>query len=176
MLRAKLITIAAPAASGSGYEISFHSDPYILDGRYGNNAWLQETPRPITKLTWDNAIVVSEKTAKALDVTDEDRVAVDYNGHTVWGAIWRVAGQPDGAIALSLGYGRRRAGRAANGAGFDVYPLRNAGSPYYATGATVRKLNEKFRLAATQHHFTMEGRDPVRVATLDELEAGSVRR
>jgi len=168
---AKLIPAAAPtSASGSGYEISFHSDPYILDGRFGNNAWLQELPRPITRLTWDNALVMSEKTAAALNVTDEDRMAVDYNGRTVWGSVWRVAGQPDGAIALSMGYGRRRAGRAANGAGFDVYQLRPASNPYYATGVSVRKLNEKFPLAATQHHFTMEGRDPVRVATLDDLK------
>jgi len=121
------------AASGSGYEISFHSDPYILDGRYANNAWLQELPRPVTRLTWDNAVIVSQKTADDLKVTDEDRVAIDFNGHTVIGSIWRVPGQPDGAIGLSMGYGRTRSGRAGNGAGFNVYPLRNASSPYFAT-------------------------------------------
>jgi molybdopterin-containing oxidoreductase family iron-sulfur binding subunit len=158
------------AASGSGYEISFHRDPYVLDGRYANNAWLQELPRPVTRLTWDNAVILSPKTADDLKVDDEDRVAIDYNGHTVWGAVWRLPGQPDGSIALSLGYGRTRSGRAGNGAGFDVYPLRSAQSPYYATGASVRKLGEKFQLAAVQHHFAMEGRRPVHAGTLDEFK------
>ncbi len=169
---AKLIAASAtPAAAGSGYEISFHSDPYILDGRYANNAWLQEMPRPVTRLTWDNAVVVSPKTAEALDVTDEDQVAIDYNGHTVWGSVWRLPGQPDGSIALSLGYGRTRSGRAGNGAGFDVYPLRPVSNLYFATGVSVRKLGKKFRLAAVQHHFAMEGRRPVHAGTLDEYKA-----
>ena len=166
---AKLVPASSPASGGSGYDVSFHFDPYILDGRYGNNTWLQELPRPITRLSWDNAVVVSEKTAKDLDVKDEDRVEVAVNGKTVWGSIWRVAGQPDGAIGLTLGYGRTRSGRAGNGAGFDANPLRTIANPYNASGATVKKLGEKFRLAAVQHHFTMEGRDPVRTGTLAEF-------
>ena len=84
--------------------------------------------------------------------------------------MWRIPGQPDGSIALSLGYGRTRSGRAGNGAGFDVYPLRPASSPYFATGATVRKLGKTFRLAAVQHHFAMEGREPVHAGTLEEFK------
>jgi MoCo/4Fe-4S cofactor protein with predicted Tat translocation signal len=167
---AKLIPAMASSGGGSGYEISFHSDPYILDGRYANNAWLQELPRPVSRLTWDNAVILSEKTAKDLGVEDEDRIAIDHNGKTVWGSVWRVPGQPDGCLGLTMGYGRTRSGRAGNGAGFDVYPLRSASSPYYAQGAQVRKLGEKFRLAAVQHHFTMEGRDPVHAGTLDEFK------
>lgn len=168
---AKLIPAQATgAAATSGYELSFHSDPFILDGRYANNAWLQELARPVSRLTWDNAVIVSEKTALDLGVSDEDQVAIDYNGHTVWGAIWRIPGQPDGSIALSLGYGRTRSGRAGNGAGFDVYPLRPANSPYFVTGANVRKLGKTFRLAAVQHHFAMEGREPVHAGTLEEFK------
>lgn len=168
---AKLIApVAAPAAGAGNYEISFHADPYILDGRYANNAWLQELPRPISRLTWDNAVIVSPKTAKELGVSDEERVSIDFNGHSAWGSIWQVPGQPDGSIALTLGYGRRRVGRAGNGAGFDAYPLRAAASPYYARGAKVTKLGETFRLAAVQHHFAMEGRNPVHSGTLDELK------
>ncbi len=168
---AKLIPGGAQLSNGSGYEISFHSDPYILDGRYANNAWLQELPRPVSRLTWDNAVILSEKTAKDLGVEDEERVAIDHNGKTVWGSVWRVPGQPDGCIGLTLGYGRTRSGRAGNGAGFDVYPLRSASSLYFAQGAQVRKLGEKFHLAAVQHHFTMEGREPVHAGTLDEYKA-----
>jgi molybdopterin-containing oxidoreductase family iron-sulfur binding subunit len=165
---AKLIPAASSAAAGEGYEVSFHVDPYILDGRYANNAWLQELPRPVTRLTWDNAVILSPKTAADLGVTDEDRVEIAVNGGTVWGSVWRVPGQPDGSIALNLGYGRRRSGRAGNGAGFDAYLLRTVASPYRASGAKVKKLGEKFRLAAVQHHFLMEGREPVKTASLAE--------
>ena len=132
MRRRSWLRGTAPRRPAIGLRVSFHSDPYILDGRYGNNAWLQELPRPVTRLTWDNAVVVSEKTAKDLDVKDEDRVEVAVNGQTVWGSVWRVPGQPDGAIGLSLGYGRTRVGRAGNGAGFDANPLRTVANPYYA--------------------------------------------
>ena len=165
---AKLVPASVSTSSSDGYDVSFHFDPYVLDGRYANNTWLQELPRPITRLTWDNAVVVSAKTAKELDVTDEDRVEVSVNGKTVWGSIWRVPGQPDGSLGLSLGYGRTRSGRAGNGAGFDVNPLRTLANPYSASGAKVKKLGEKFRLAAVQHHFAMEDRDPVRTGTLAE--------
>jgi MoCo/4Fe-4S cofactor protein with predicted Tat translocation signal len=168
---AKQIAASAASSSAQGYDVSFHFDPYILDGRYANNTWLQELPRPMSRLSWDNAVIVSEKTAKDLDVKDEDRVEVAVNGQTVWGAIWRVAGQPDGAIGLTLGYGRTRSGRAGNGAGFNVNPLRTLANPYNATGATVKKLGEKFRLGAVQHHFTMEGREVVKTGSLAEFIA-----
>jgi molybdopterin-containing oxidoreductase family iron-sulfur binding subunit len=165
---AKLVPASATSGASDGYDVSFHFDPYVLDGRFANNTWLQELPRPITRLTWDNAVVVSAATAKALDVTDEDRVEVSVNGKSIWGSIWRVPGQPDGSLGLSLGYGRTRSGRAGNGAGFDANPLRTVANPYSASGAKVRKLGERFRLAAVQHHFAMEDRDPVRTGTLAE--------
>ncbi len=168
---AKLPPASGSTGSAEGYDVSFHLDPYVLDGRYANNTWLQELPRPITRLTWDNAIVVSAKTAKDLDVTDEDQVEISVNGQTVWGSIWRVPGQPDGSLGLSIGYGRKRSGRAGNGAGFDVNPIRTISNPYYASGAKVKKLGDKFRLAAVQHHFAMEGRDPVISGTLAEFLA-----
>ena len=166
---AKLVAAGA-AVSGSGTEVSFHADPYILDGRYSNNGWLQELPRPITRLTWDNAVIVSPKTAKELGVENEDVVAIAANGSAVEGAVWILPGQPDGAIALSLGYGRKRSGRAGNGAGFDAYRLRNAANPTFTAGAKVTKKGETFRLAAVQHHFAMEGRDPVRAGTVEEFK------
>jgi molybdopterin-containing oxidoreductase family iron-sulfur binding subunit len=168
------VTAKLPAsvssAPGSGYEVSFHSDPYILDGRYVNNAWLQELPRPVSRLTWDNAVIVSPKTAKDLDVKDEDRVEISVNGYAVQGAIWTVPGQTDGSLALTMGYGRRRSGRAGNGAGFDVTPIRSAKNLQFATGAKVTKAGGTFRLAAVQHHFAMEGREPVKTASGEELK------
>ena len=167
---ARLIPAAATAPVGDGLEVSFHTHPYVLDGRFANNGWLQELPHPVTRLTWDNAVIISEKTARDLGLTDEDRVEVSVNGMSVWGAVLRVPGQPDNSIAFDLGYGRRRSGRAGNGAGFDVYPLRRAANPYTAHGAKIRKLGEQFRLATTQHHFNMEGREPVREGSLDEYK------
>jgi MoCo/4Fe-4S cofactor protein with predicted Tat translocation signal len=166
---AKLIPASASSA-GSGYEVSFHVDPYVLDGRYSNNAWLQELPRPITRLTWDNAVIVSPKTAKDLKVEDDDRVEISVNGSTVKGSIYTLPGQPDGSIELSLGFGRTRSGRAGNGAGFNAYPFRTAANPYFATGAKITPMGEKFRLAPVQHHFAMEGREPVKVGTLEEYK------
>ncbi len=166
---ARLIPAAA-AVGGSGYEISFHSDPYVLDGRYANNAWLQELPRPITRLTWDNAVVVSPKTAAELKVENDDRVEITANGKSIKGSIYILPGQPDGSIDISLGYGRTRSGRAGNGAGFSGYTLRSASNPYFATGAKVVSVGEKFRLAPVQHHFAMEGREPIKAGTLEEYK------
>ena len=167
---AKLVPAVATNSDTSGFEISFHSDPYILDGRYANNAWLQELPRPISRLTWDNAVILSEKTAADLGVGDEDKVSITHNGMTVHGSVWRVPGQPDGVAGLTMGFGRTRSGRAGNGAGFNVYPLRAASNPYFGQGAKVKKLGDKFKLAAVQHHFQMEGRDPVHTGSLDEFK------
>jgi molybdopterin-containing oxidoreductase family iron-sulfur binding subunit len=114
-------------------------------------------------------VLISQKTAEQLGVTDEDRVEITANGFTVQGAIWRMPGQPDGSIALSLGYGHV-AGRAAMGAGFDVYPLRSFANPAYIRGAQIRRMGERFRLATVQHHFAMEGRDTVKTASLAEYK------
>jgi MoCo/4Fe-4S cofactor protein with predicted Tat translocation signal len=167
---AKPVGPSASAATASGLEISFHSDPYVLDGRYSNNAWLQELPRPVTRLTWDNAVLVSPKTAAELKVENEDRVEVTLHGQTVKGAVWILPGHPDGSIGMSLGFGRTRSGRAGNGAGFDAYRLRSAANPYFVTGAKVSPMGEKFRLGAVQHHFAMEGREPVKAGTLEEYK------
>lgn len=168
---AKLAPAMGSTASGSGYEISFHSDPYLLDGRYANNGWLQELPRPISRLSWDNALVMSEKTAKVLGVEDEDRMEISVNGQTVWGSVWRLPGQPDGSIAVTLGYGRQRSGRAGNGAGFDGYVLRTSSNAFSATGATLKKLGQKFKLASAQHHFTIDDdRNTVHAGSLEEYK------
>jgi MoCo/4Fe-4S cofactor protein with predicted Tat translocation signal len=158
---------ATPAATG-GFEVSFHADPYIYDGRYSNNGWLQELPRPLTRLTWDNAVLVSSATAKQLGVETEDVVELSYMGQTVWGAIWVLPGQPDGSIALNLGFGRTRSGRAGNGAGFDAYRLRTSAGQVYISGVAVKKLGRKFPLASVQMQGNMAGRPVARYGTVAE--------
>jgi molybdopterin-containing oxidoreductase family iron-sulfur binding subunit len=155
-------------ASSDGYEVSFHADPYIYDGRYANNGWLQELPRPLSRLTWDNMVAVSEATAKKLGVVTEDVVELNQNGHAVWGAIWIYPGQPDDSIALSLGFGRTKSGRAGNGAGFDAYRLRTTGGQVYTTGVAVKKLGKKFPLASVQMQGNMAGRPVARYGTVAE--------
>ena len=173
MIRSLLLVsalLAAPAATAQQGEAVFgkycsgcHDHP---DGRIPPRDTLKAmSPQRILR-TLDFGLMMSI----AYPLKREDRVAIDYNGHSAWGSVWQVPGQPDGAIALSMGFGRTRVGRAGNGAGFDVYPLRAASSPYFAKGAKVTKLGETFRLAAVQHHFAMEGRNPVHSGTLDEFK------
>lgn len=159
---------SSQTGAGAGLEIAFHAHPYIYDGRFANNGWLQETPHPITKLTWDNAVLVSPATAKQLKLENEDQVELKLNGRTVWGAVWVQPGQPDDSISVHLGYGRTRSGRAGNGAGFDAYRLRTSNAMSHAAGLEIRKLNKKFQLATTQTQGTMAGRAVAREGTIAE--------
>src|SRR5207342_1661334 len=126
---------AAPTnRSDTGLEIAFRLDPSILDGRFNNNGWLQELPKPITRLTWDNAVMASPATAADLKITatpdghggehgqvTTDIVELRYRGRSVRGAAFAVPGHPDGSVTIHLGYGRPRAGRVGSGTGFDAY-------------------------------------------------------
>ena len=134
------------------------------DGRYANNGWMQELPDPITKLTWDNAVLVSRKTARELGVQNGDVVEITLNGRSVKGPIWTQPGMADYSLGLALGYGRERAGRVGTGVGFNAYKIFSG--KYIETGATVRKTGETYELATTQHHWSMEGRPAVREANL----------
>ncbi len=143
----------------NGLDLLFRPDPYILDGRYANNAWLQELPKPITKLTWDNAVHLSPKTAQRLGLENEHLVELTFRGQSVRGPVWISDGQADDTVIVHLGYGRRNAGKVGNNAGFNVYPLRSSDALWAAGGAQVRAIGGKYRLATTQTDYRMEGRD-----------------
>jgi molybdopterin-containing oxidoreductase family iron-sulfur binding subunit len=162
------IGMQAAATAQSGLEIIFRPDPTIWDGRFANNGWLQELPKPLTKLTWDSVAMVSPKTAQRLGLKSEDAVELKYQGRTIVGPVWVMPGHADESVTVFLGYGRTRAGRVANGMGFDAGWIRPYATPWIGTGLDVRKTGEKWALAATQTHNSMEGRELVRVATLDE--------
>ena len=159
---------ASPAQAGGGVEVAFYADPYIYDGRFANNGWLQELPRPLTRLSWDNAVMVSPATARKLGLENMDYVELKNQGKTAWGGVWVLPGQPDDAIAVHLGFGRTRSGRAGNGAGFDAYPLRTSNALTFTSGVELRKLNKKFNLVTSQHQHTMAGRFPARIGTVAE--------
>jgi len=172
----------ARTAAGQGLEISFRNDPAVLDGRFANNGWLQELPKPITRLTWDNAVIVSPATAERLQATGvasfqggehgqiiSDVVELRHRGRSVRGAIFAVVGHPDDCITVHLGYGRTRGGHLANGAGFNANAIRTAGAPWIDSGVELVKTGDQFSLACTQYHHLMEGRSPVRAVTRDEF-------
>ena len=157
---------AAPSATS--LEVIFFRDARMDDGRYANNGWMQELPDPITKVVWDNAVLVSRKTASALDVRNGDLVEITLNGRKVTGPIWVQPGMADYSLGLGLGYGREKAGRVGTGVGFNAYKIFDG--KYIETGATLRKTGGTHKIACTQNHWSMEGRAAVREANLDEFQ------
>ncbi|HET6892812.1 MAG TPA: 4Fe-4S dicluster domain-containing protein, partial [Pyrinomonadaceae bacterium] len=164
---------------GPHFEVVFRADPSIHDGRFANNGWLQELPKPLTKLTWDNAALVSPNTAHRLGLVNTigwkggeiwvDNIRIDHRAHSIVCPTWIMPGQPDDVITVHLGYGRRRTGRTgALAKGFDAYQIRTSESPWAANGVRVEKTEGNYQLAVTQLHFNMEGRDVLRTSTLDQ--------
>ena len=111
------LTTANPAPAAGTLEITFEPDPTIWDGQYTNNAWLQELPKPLTKLTWDNALMVSLKTAQRLGVNEGDVLQIKLAGRSLEAPVFVQPGQADDSLALSLGYGRQKGGKVLEGAG-----------------------------------------------------------
>ena len=161
---------AAPKATAANPEIVFQASSALWDGRFANNGWLQETPDAVTKLAWDNPVLVSPRTAKELGVSNEDMLLVRLNGQEVKLPVWIVPGHADNSLTLTLGYGRSRAGRVGNKVGFNVYPLRNSKTLYGAQGASIKRTNDTYTLANTQDHGSMEGRPIVREASLSQYK------
>jgi molybdopterin-containing oxidoreductase family iron-sulfur binding subunit len=147
----------------------FRPDPTIWDGAHANNGWLQELPKPLTKLTWDNAALVSPATAQKLGVASEDLVELTIEDRRVTAPMWVLPGQADGCVTLPFGYGRTRGGRLANGKGFNAYGLRSSQGLWMEPGLGLRHTGGRLTLATTQHQNSMEGRDIVRAATAEQL-------
>ena len=181
----------------SGIEVVFRPDPSIYDGRFANNGWLQELPKPLTKVTWDNAILISPTTAQQLlgissnggSTTGREHYVtsvdlVDDSGRSVRGPVWIMPGQPDNVLTVYLGYGRRLAGRVGNSTdtnlvGFDAYRIRTSDAPWFSNRIQVRKSTEQWVLATTQQHFLLEDpnfsneeRDVLRTQTLEQFLKG----
>jgi MoCo/4Fe-4S cofactor protein with predicted Tat translocation signal len=152
-----------------GWEILFRPDPTIRDGEFCNNGWLQELPKPLTRLTWDNVAIFSPASAEKLGVKNEDLVELKLDGRTVRAPTWILPGQADETVVVTLGYGRKHAGHIGNGAGFDAYRIRSSQAQWLARGAEIRKLGKRRALASVQHHHSMQGRDFVKVASMAEF-------
>ncbi|MDR3701949.1 MAG: TAT-variant-translocated molybdopterin oxidoreductase [Candidatus Sulfopaludibacter sp.] len=149
-------------------EVVFRPDPMIYDGRYANNGWLQECPKPITKLTWDNAAIMSPATASQLGVLYQTldvgmdapapMVELTYQGRTLKAPVWVQPGHAEGSVTLHLGYGRTRAGRAGTGMGFNPYGLRTAAAMWSDIGMTVKKTSGSYNFATTQNDHVLDPR------------------
>jgi molybdopterin-containing oxidoreductase family iron-sulfur binding subunit len=150
--------------------VVFHRDYSLDDGRYNNNGWLQEMPDPVTKLTWDNAVLMSRKTARELNLVNNDKVTIDLGGRKIQGPIWVQPGMADYSLGLALGYGRERTGRVGHDTGFNAYPLRTSAAANFAVGAKVTKGTETYQLVGTQTHWALEGRPIIREANLDQYK------
>ncbi|MEM7806668.1 MAG: TAT-variant-translocated molybdopterin oxidoreductase, partial [Planctomycetota bacterium] len=152
-------------AEADGLEVVFCGSPSLHDGRHANNGWLQELPDAMTKLTWDNAVLVNVKDAEKLGIRTNDLVTLTLADRSMVIAVYVMPGQPEGVIALPLGYGRRAGGSLAvttaseggdGGGGFDTYQLRTTGGLDIASGCQLTPTGERYTLAMTQNHHLID--------------------
>ncbi len=164
-----------PATGGGDLEIIFRPDPTVWDGRFTNNGWLQELPKPLSKITWDPAAWVSPRLAEERGLSNGDVIELTYRGNTARMPVWVTPGHPRQSVTVFLGYGRRMAGRvgtaASDAMAFNAYLLRTSDAPWFGSGLQIARTGTRYLLATTQEHHLMEGRAPVRTATLEEYKA-----
>ena len=159
-----------------GLELDLVPDYKILDGRYALNSWLQELPDPITKITWDNVAQLGPGLAKQLEVENGDVLHLVVGGRSAEVPAWVQPGHSDEAITVSFGYGRKQRTLGVKDAdepmvvGHDVYPLRSARAPWFATGLEVKKTGRKYKLCPTQLHGSTEGRPIALMQSVEEFE------
>lgn len=167
---------AGNGVPGGGKEKGLHllirPSLQVLDGRFSNNAWMQEFPDPITKLVWDNAVWVSPVTAGRLHLENGKVVTLKFKGRSVDAPIWIVPGQAEDCFTVNLGYGRTNSGSIGDGVGFNAYRLRTSDAMWGGEGLEIESPSSGsifHKLVTTQHHWSMEGRGQVRVGTLEEM-------
>jgi molybdopterin-containing oxidoreductase family iron-sulfur binding subunit len=187
--------LGGAVATPGELEIVFRPDTALWDGSYANNSWLMELPRPLTKLVWDNAALMSPRTAikllnlpfnadqltggsidsqhylEALSAVNGKVVRLSYRGGSIDLPLWLLPGHAENSITVNLGYGRSKAGSVGNGVGVNVYPVRTTDAPWFGTLDSVSDTGSTYKLVSTQDHWTMEGRDIYRVGKFEEYKA-----
>ncbi len=138
----------------------FRPDPSVYDGRFANNAWLQELPKSLTKLTWDNAALVAPGTAARLNLVSGDMVRLTHEGRSLEIPVWLAPGQALDTLTLHLGYGRTRAGRTGTGLGFNVNALRTSAAPDTISGVQLAKTGDSYELASHPGPLVARGPQP----------------
>jgi Fe-S-cluster-containing dehydrogenase component len=163
------------AGAAGTIDVLFEPDSRVHDGSFSNNGWLQELPDPVTKLTWDNAALVSPDTAKRLGVATGDVLRLARGSAALQIPALIVPGQTNEVATLHFGYGRAGAESVAAGVGANAYRLWPAVEVFAVTGVLVERVAKAPRreLAITQTHWSMEGRDQARSETLEHYGAAT---
>lgn len=167
-LNKKAIDNIVPFVANKSLEMVFRPDPTIVDGRYANNAWLQELPKPILQLCWDNALILGPNTAKTLNLKDEVDVLIEVSNRKVKAPVLIVPGHPENCMTAYFGYGRKKAGVGSD-LGYDAYEIFD-GTEYFAKDIAIKKLPSVSLLARTNKHHRMEHRHLVRWGSLLEFK------
>ncbi|HUA62297.1 MAG TPA: TAT-variant-translocated molybdopterin oxidoreductase [Verrucomicrobiae bacterium] len=136
--------------SGGALEVAFRPDANVYDGRYANVGWMQEIPRPVTNLSWDNAVQMSFATMEKYGLAENDAVEIDAGGKKIIGGALAVPGQADDVVVVALGQGRR-IGRVAGGVGYNAYLLQQSGTPWALTG-NLKKTGGIYDICVTKSH------------------------
>ena len=151
-----------------GLELVLTVSGATYDGRFVNNGWLQEAPDPITKLTWDNAALISTTTAETLGLKDGELVEISVSDRKIKAPVLVSPGQADFVLCLPVGYyGDLADGTVSRGVGFNAYPMMTTATPYYVSGVKLKSTGEEHELALTAEHYSMEGRAIAREGTVE---------
>jgi MoCo/4Fe-4S cofactor protein with predicted Tat translocation signal len=152
-------------------EVVFRPDPTVGDGRFANNGWLQELPKPLTKLTWDNAALVGVGTAERHGLVNGDVIELEHQGRRLEAAVWVQPGHAEDCVTLHVGYGRTRTGRVGTGTGFNAYRLQSSLTPWGGTDVRLTRTGRRYPLVSTQlqHAIDSESREILREGTLQDF-------
>ena len=169
---------ALPAVGSDNIEINLVVDNKVYDGRYADNAWLQELPDPLTKVTWGNTVMISPATADKLGVEgvhqfglgSEQIVTLTVDGRSIDVPVYVLPGHADGAISVAVGYGRLGAEQIARGVGGNAYELSSTKHRWFGADVKLADTGKKDRLGITQEHWAMEGRPIALVAELADVK------
>jgi len=173
LLRAVQFQSSKP--NSENLEITFRPDTTIYDGRFANNGWLQELPKPVTKLVWDNAALISPALAKKDDLSNGDVVEIEFQNRKIKTPVWITPGQAENSIGLQFGCGRKNVGNVGNKVGFNVFELRTSHALFFTQSVALKKTGAKHPLVTTQtqHTIDSEDRQILREGTFDEFQKNS---
>jgi MoCo/4Fe-4S cofactor protein with predicted Tat translocation signal len=172
-LEAVVASISASSkALQKDIELHVYESIPMRDGKHANNAFLQELPDPVSKVTWDNYIALAPKQAEKLGYKEFDILTVKgENGYTVDLPLLIQPGQAMGTASVALGYGRVKVGKAGDNVGKNAFPFVsfNNGTVKYATTAKLSATGGREELAQTQTHHSFEGRNIIRETSLKDF-------
>lgn len=159
----------------------------LYDGRFAKNVWLQELPQSITKICWDNAALVSPKTADLLSLKQGEMTRLIHGGETLDLPVFIMPGQANGSISVQLGYGRVCRDEAVDSnaeaaIGQDIASLRSSKAMHLVQNVEAKPLPRPYKLATTQDHFAIDelgleetktrAQRLIREGTLEQIQEG----